>query len=334
MLCGSSLEFPKILGLIVVLVSACGASVQAQENSLGEGLVISRVGKYGRSAVHVDPIEAQIVAGTWSAPSAGDQVTHPDGTSKAWEVLSPGEDGGYQHEALRSGYAFFSVESSSERVMLLEASGHSMVYVNGIPRIGDPYQTGWVRLPVLLRTGANTFLFFGRRSQLKAKLVLPAAAVLLNTSEVTLPDLITGREEITWGSVLVIRASTEPFTMLYLLITLEERSAIFPLPELPPLTQRKVAFPIEAPAYRGRESCTLQIKLLGKKNNQLKNLDEAKLSLRVRDPGELHKRTFQSDIDGSIQYYSILPAKPVKDDSSSPALFLTLHGAGVEASRQ
>jgi dienelactone hydrolase len=43
--------------------------------------------------------------------------------------------------------------------------------------------------------------------------------------------------------------------------------------------------------------------------------------------------TFVSAIDGSVQYYAVNPARPVGDRNAKkrPALFLSLHGAGVEA---
>src|SRR5205823_5794816 len=63
----------------------------------------------------------------------------------------------------------------------------------------------------------------------------------------------------------------------------------------------------------------------------------AKLMLRIRKPGQTYKRAFISGIDGSVQYYAVNPAvvsqQPAAGPSKNPssALFLTLHGAGVEA---
>lgn len=48
-----------------------------------------------------------------------------------------------------------------------------------------------------------------------------------------------------------------------------------------------------------------------------------------RDHTEHYKQTFISEIDGSVQYYAVAPQKGGKTDS--PALFLSVHGAGVEA---
>jgi len=66
--------------------------------------------------------------------------------------------------------------------VLLEASGHGMVYVNGQPRTGDPYGTGYVRTPIVLEVGTNQFLFSCARDELRAKLVEPEREVLFNTA--------------------------------------------------------------------------------------------------------------------------------------------------------
>ena len=55
---------------------------------LRSGLVIPPVGKYGRSVVHTDAIEAAIVAGKWTAPQAGDEVKLPDGSTRKWEPIT------------------------------------------------------------------------------------------------------------------------------------------------------------------------------------------------------------------------------------------------------
>ncbi len=52
-------------------------SEPVKEIVLRDWLVIEPVGRYGRSAVHTDAIEAEIVAGRWSPPRAGDTVTLP-----------------------------------------------------------------------------------------------------------------------------------------------------------------------------------------------------------------------------------------------------------------
>ncbi len=59
-------------------------------------------------------------------------------------------------------------------------------------------------------------------------------------------------------------------------------------------------------------------------------LATARIQVRVREPNQSRKRTFVSDIDGSVQYYAVQPARPA-EGKNADSLFLTLHGASVEA---
>ncbi|MDY6913575.1 MAG: prolyl oligopeptidase family serine peptidase, partial [Planctomycetota bacterium] len=61
--------------------------------------------------------------------------------------------------------------------------------------------------------------------------------------------------------------------------------------------------------------------------------DAETVTLRIRRPEQSYKQTFRSRIDGSVQYYAVNPAASVAADAR-PALFLTLHGATVQASGQ
>src|SRR4029078_4921426 len=100
-------------------------------------------------------------------------------------TIEANKDGGFSGPAMRGGYAAFKVEVAAPEVRLLEASGHNMVYVNGEPRVGDVYSTGWTVLPVALKAGANTFLFQGGRGSLSAKLMAPQSTVLFNQRDIT-----------------------------------------------------------------------------------------------------------------------------------------------------
>src|SRR5262249_5644336 len=112
-----------------------------------EGFVLGPILPGGRSPVHVDPVEHAIVTGRWTAPKAGDSVRLADGSQRAWEKVDASSDGTIDHRALRGGgYAFVTIDSSDDRILLLEARGHNMVYVNGEPRVGDPYGYGYVHL--------------------------------------------------------------------------------------------------------------------------------------------------------------------------------------------
>ncbi len=310
-------------------------AAKANEGLGGKWLVIERVGTGGRAPVHTDAIEAEIVAGRWSAPRAGDTVRVSDEVVKTWQEATPDDKGLLEHHALRGGYACWTVEADAERVMLLDAAGHSMVYVNGVPRAGDPYSTEWIQLPVRLRAGTNTFLFPVGRGKVCAKLVEPESAFLFNTRDATLPDLIRGEEGPVWAAVPVINATNEPMADLAIEAFCGNAEPIRTgLPVIPKMSTRKVGFQIAYP--QGVESGTVgvELRLVRVAENDEQLMHAAGLELSVREPQDKHKRTFVSEIDGSVQYFAVTPAHPEAWNDSPLALFLTLHGAGVEAMGQ
>ena len=109
------------------------------------------------------------------------------------------------------------------------------------------------------------------------------------------------------------------------------------IPALPPMTIRKAGFRLTGPAPRESGNLAVRLSLQGRPNSPATSLDSAILTLRLRRPEQARKRTFRSTIDGSVQYYGVLPAQPEKGSNGEqakapqrPGLVLTLHGAAVE----
>jgi poly(3-hydroxybutyrate) depolymerase len=316
----------------VSLPGLAAAEGTVKEIPLREGLAIAVAGRAGRSPIHTDPIEALLVAGTWRAPKRGDTVTLPDGTTRTWEAVKAGGDGLLNLPGRGASYVFFAVPSESDRVLLLEASGHSLAYVNGEPRAGDPYGHRYVRLPVALRKGSNDLLLVRGRGPLRARLVPPKAPVYLDFADSTMPDLLVGEPVQTWAGMLLVNATTAPLDDLTIEATAGGGPVRTAVPPLPPLSLRKILILLKGPASTEVKDREIAVRLL--RAGQDSPLDTARLTLRVRRPEESHKRTFLSDIDGSVQYYAVQPARPLPGNTAPPALFLTLHGAGVEATGQ
>src|SRR5882762_4855756 len=78
-----------------------------------EALVINPVGRYGRNAIHLDAVEALIVAGKWQTPKAGHQLKGPMVVS-AWQAAKFDQDGRLNHAALRGGYAVVPVKADAD----------------------------------------------------------------------------------------------------------------------------------------------------------------------------------------------------------------------------
>jgi poly(3-hydroxybutyrate) depolymerase len=295
-------------------------------------LVIPSVGRSGRVPTHTDAIEAQIVAGKWAPPHAGDSVMLPNGSTRKWEAVTADKNGAVENRALAGGYAYLAVDAPHAGIYLLEARGHSTVYVNGVPRTGDPYENGSVRLPVMLQSGHNDLLFSCARGHVQAKLTAPKGAVELDASDATMPDLIVGQPLQAYGALVAINAAETAQSDLFVSAAVQNgRATVTPLPPLTPLATRKIGFALNARPEAQPGNCPVQLQLLRRRNGRMERLDTVNLTLRVRRPDETYKRTFLSDIDGSVQYYGVNPAVPLTPHDPLPALVLTLHGAGVEA---
>jgi poly(3-hydroxybutyrate) depolymerase len=297
----------------------------------GKGVVLPPVGVFGRTPIPRDAVAVQIATGKWAAPKAGDAVTGTDGARRTWAEVEAGKDGAFN--APGGGYVYLAVPAEREQVLILEANGHALVYVNGEPRTGDLYGHGYVRLPVLLHKGTNDLLFQVGRGAPRAKLVEPKAAAVLHTGDNTLPNLLVGQKPQYWAATVVLNCTSDTLEGLELSAALPDGAAVVtPLPPLPPLSLRKVPFRVEGPAPTAEGNVDLQIQLLRKNGGKSDTLDQGKLVLDVRLPEKMHARTFRSAIDGSVQYFALVPAK--SDGKTKPGLTLTLHGAAVEATGQ
>lgn len=321
-------------GLLLALF-AFSAAVYPEDMVLREGLAIGSMGRAGRSAFHTDAVEEAIVLGKWQAPRAGDTVARTDGTNRTWKALTANEEGLFTGPEMRGGYLYCSVVLEAPAVKILQASGHNLVYVNGEPRAGDPYSNGNLELPVALHQGTNDLLFLAGRGRVKARLVEPKSSAFLSARDLTLPDIIRGEVAEIWGAVPVINATAQALTNLAL-FTASAGSAELetPLPAIPPMTVRKVPFRIRPVAPANTNAVAYTATLRSRGVAEASEWDTAKIGIRVRNATEHYKQTFRSDIDGSVQYYAVVPPNPLPTGDAKLALFLSTHGASVEAMGQ
>lgn len=254
-----------------------------------------------RTVLRIDPVEAALLSGTLNTSD--------------WKPVKANEQGTFSGAPFGGGYAFFTVDSASTKTMLLEAKGNGVVYVNGVPRAGDVYSFGYLSLPVRLKAGRNEFLFSVARGSFSAKLIDPLKPISLDLRDATLPDIVSGERGALWGAFVVRNATEVDQSSL----VLDVNGTRTPVKTLVGEASAKVGFRMQ-PNRTGEYT----IKLL----SAGKVVDEAKFKLRLREPKQIHKRTFVSQIDGSVQYYAVNPAQ---NGTVGNSMVLSLHGASVEA---
>src|SRR5262249_16674597 len=144
---------------------------------------------------------------------------------------------------------YVPVTSDIDQIVLLNAIGHGLVYVNGEPRAGDPYSNGIVRVPVALRAGKNDLLFRGGRGGLQIAFRTVESPLTIDVADATRPDLIEGAAGEVWGAAVVINASRD--WIKDAAITAGEeggKQVTTPVPPIAPLSVHKAPFAFEVAA--------------------------------------------------------------------------------------
>ena len=297
-----------------------------------EGLMLPIDIQYGRQALVSDELAHRLFTNDSIAPEEG-TVFNTENGGVRWRSVSADSTGTFRGESVSEGYLYLSYQSNVDTTALMHIRGNSMFFINGVPRFGDPYKSGWLYTPVKLKQGRNDILVrctrWARWQGIEANMIFPEQQVSLNTEDLTLPYVVLNKDKpkLT-AAVTVINATDREQNELEIETSLEGRKLSRSLPSVPPMTIRKLPFSFDGSNInkKGRYACTLQLK------NESSVLDEKQIQIPAVDTGESYNATFTSDIDGSVQYYSVTPQKGgIKEGSS---LFLSVHGAGVQAINQ
>jgi pimeloyl-ACP methyl ester carboxylesterase len=342
-------KWRKMLGLFAsgtVLLACAGARAEAPETiAFDRALALPLPKGYRDVIVAPNPVEAALALGTWKEPRAGESVLFAGGEKHRWREIAADSSGWFTDSLLAGCYVYEPVVVKERSIMILHAKGDEGAYVNGAPRAGNPYclkdtRESWEPdfdyslLPVSLEPGRNDFLFRCTRERFKAALEAPRLPVMLNARDLTLPDLVAGEPVDTWGAIVVVNATRAKVTDLVIRVSIprnEPQTAAVGV--IAPLSVRKVGFHLTAGAAAGTGTVDAIVNLMRQGRSGLERVDAVTVPLRVVDRYENRKVTFISAIDGSVQYYAINPARGGRG-VEAPALFLTLHGAGVEAINQ
>ncbi len=325
----------KIIALLFVLFVF--DLIGQEKIVISEGLVINTNPPGRRSLSQVDPIESMIVKGTWVEPEENG-IVKLDTSEAKWTNVKANEEGWFRGRELRGSYIYFQYQSDKEKIMILEGHNYYNVYVNQEPRIGNVYGNkdsyeSWEPnydisyLPVKMNKGLNEFLFQVSYGGMKAVLHEAESEAFLNINDNTLPDIFRNKDYSDFGGIIV--GNTQNETLKNAKIKVINKDGIETITEVPsiiPISIRKVRFDFNGKAGNGnKEKLKVQLIL----NDKI--IDEKEIELNCVDKLDAYKQTFISDIDGSVQYYAV---KPSTSDKENQALFLSVHGARVEAFNQ
>lgn len=304
---------------------------------ISEGLAIKTNPPDRRTLSQVDPIESMIVKGSWVEPKEN-IILRFDTTETKWSPVKANDGGWFIGRELVGSYIYCQYYSDVERIMILEGHNYYNVFVNQEPRIGniygnkDEYESwepnfNYSYLPVKIKKGKNEFLFQVSNGAMKAILHESKSIAFLNIYDNTLPDVIKNKEYSDFGGIVVVNSQDQTLKNAQIkVINKDGVETITKVPSIIPTSVRKVRFDFKGKAGNGsKENLTVQLIL----DNKI--LDENEIVLNCVNKLDAYKQTFISEIDGSVQYYAV---KTSTSDEENQALFLSVHGARVEAINQ
>ncbi|WP_124019335.1 prolyl oligopeptidase family serine peptidase [Flavobacterium sp. A45] len=267
-----------------------------------------------------DPVAWQYAVG---------KFINPNKQKGDWQSIKNDSTGAFSQKEMRSAFLYTEYNSPKELIALLETTGGTRTYINGLPHEGDHYDFGYTLIPFKLRKGANEFIYTkGRFGRVKSNIVIPSKSILFTKRDLTLPDVINGEKDEKWASIRIINATEKDLKNLVITAKLSSgETATYATDAIIPLFVRKVKFKV--PAAKTDYTGELKMKItLSDKSGKV--IDETEVSIQQRSATVHHERTFISKVDNSVQYYSVAPAL----GSGPKALILSVHGASVEARNQ
>ena len=296
--------------------------------TLDRGVAIQGLARRGRSAIGTDPLAAARIAGDLANPAPGDTFDN-QGTPVPFTAVTANPDGWFGERSLVGGTLFITIDSQTPRTMLLSASGHTRLLVNGTPRTGDPYEYGWLTTPIQLQQGLNELAFTLRRGRLRASLTAPTADLALLNQDIIWPDALT-QQPPTPHHAGVVALNTTPAPITATITASSGDASASTTATLPANSATKVA--ITLPPLSRNEPGELPITLAIAADGATATEPISK-PLKFVGPTDQRSVTFISNIDASAQYYALRPAT-WDGTGQPPGITTSLHGAGVEASHQ
>ncbi len=267
-------------------------------------------------------------------------------------------------------YLYLSYFSDKKKTGLLNVRGDAGFFFNGIPHAGDPYRSGWLYIPVAVKKGLNE-LYIRPYGEVEANLLFPAKEVQLNTEDPTVPVIQAGAtdNDSLNAAVVVINSSAADLHNYRIRAVLDGKENVTEIPVVPAMSSRKVPFVFNGSDIRGkgRYNCSLALLYKGKTIDD-KELavdaagdgeqysvtftsgidgslqyyavtpqDRTKDSVTRAGDGKTTRGANANDAPpgtvfaaGSITGRQAAPLA-IGMPTNGPALFLSVHGAGVEA---
>ena len=286
------------------------------------------------TSLNSDPIRDDLENGRFDMPVEGET----DGIT--WTAVAPDESGVLGEFPSSVVYAAALVDLPETGGLFAAADRAWSVWLEDRPQPANVY--GGLNLPVPLTGSPGERMVvlrgFGGRGANRIKLWTTPDPVHLNLGDLTWPHLVHNDPTERWLGVPTLNFSEGPVLDLVAEVVEDDhwqssQEVFEALPtgattQVPFLLLPKEGWSYEAPA-EGEDAPTIAV-TLRLTAPAWERPYETSIELEVVAEGATYQRTFKSPLDGSIQYYGVVPPSNF-DPSTGYAAVLSLHGAGVGA---
>jgi fermentation-respiration switch protein FrsA (DUF1100 family) len=277
-----------------------------------------------------DPVGSAISDGSFVMPGPGYLGLN-------WAAHVPGENGELIDSNTDYIYAVATVKVPDGHRVFARGDTVSTFYTNNVARQpGNFYHSRKMRVPLGSRDGDNLIVVraLGRRNTPEVELWSTAGEVVMNTADVTLPQFVVGElGERHAGIATLVTSDEAPIDVHARVVEGDYFEATdVTYASLQPQAVTQLSFLLRPKSPLLEADITIPVKV----RISSPSLDwdyDAIIDVPTVATGARYRMTRRSAVDGSTQYYAVLP--PTDPESQLDyGLILSLHGAGVEASGQ
>jgi len=275
-----------------------------------------------------DTVIGAVSDGSFAMPPVGQYL------GLDWSDVVPGPSGELVDVPGDLGYAVAEVQvPDGHHVFARGDTVASFLVGKSYRQPGDFYASHQLRVPVMTRESKALVVvrLLGRRGTPQVELWSTSSELHLNAEDATLPDVVAGSTAGRPAGLAVLNLTDAALAQVSAkVIENDDFSASSVLhPFVPGSAVTQLSFDL-VPKASTKTDLTAKLRV---ESPSLAHGYEAELKIPVVAPGARYRQTRRSNVDGSTQYYAVLPPKG-GSPSEKPGLVLSLHGAGVEAKGQ
>ncbi|SMF82453.1 prolyl oligopeptidase family serine peptidase [Pseudobacteriovorax antillogorgiicola] len=281
-----------------------------------------------------DPIRPLLENRSFSLPKEG-QING----SVTWSNIQAGEGGKLDVGGASRFYVATEIDVKPGEHIYVQGDRIISFYTNNAwKKSGDVYGSGTIRIPLATKPGKNLLVAygFGSWSTPEISVYKTIDRVTFNTDDLTKPDLRVGDDSTLWLGLPLLNLGSTPVKNVEASVLKGQyfKGSTIVHRSIGSASMTQLAFRLEPQGPWSESLVDQPIPVeIAVKSKSLNRIYKRLFHLKIVSRRQNHARTKRSKVDGSVQFYGVLPPSE-EPEVEKPGMILSLHGAGVQATGQ